>query len=96
MKRRWPTLRRALELRPDYGTAINLIAATLLDMGRLSEAIDTYRQGLALNQDGGFSTYSNLLLTLNYQAGATPGALLAEARAFGEKAACRAIAVGSA
>ncbi len=84
------SLRQALELRPDYATAVNLIAGTLLDMGRLAEAIDTYRQGLALNPEGGFDIHSNLLLTLNYQAGSPPGALLAEARAFGEKAARKA------
>jgi len=84
------SLRRALELRPDYDLAINLIAGTLLDMGRIPEAIDTYREGLALDPDGVFGMHSNLLLTLNYQAGATSGALLAEARAFGEKAARKA------
>ncbi len=87
-------LRRALQLRPDHAGVIYLIAGTLLDMGHLSEAIDTYRQGLALNPDGGFDMHDSLLLALNYQAGATPGALLAEARAFGEKAARKALPFG--
>ncbi|HWR75669.1 MAG TPA: tetratricopeptide repeat protein [Thiobacillus sp.] len=81
------SLQRALALRPDFDTAINLVAGTLLDIGRHDEALETYRRGLALNPEGVFGMHSNFLLALNYQAGASPEALLAEARAFGEKAA---------
>ncbi len=84
------SLRRALELRPDSDSILNLLAAALLDSGRYNEAIETYRRGLALNSDG-FYIHSNIVLTLNYQAGGAPEMLLAEARAFGEKAASKAV-----
>ncbi|MDP3586122.1 MAG: tetratricopeptide repeat protein [Thiobacillus sp.] len=87
-------LQRALELKPDSAAAINLFASTLLDLGRYDKAIDVYHQGLALlsrDPEGFFSTYSNLLLVLNYRARDTPETLLAKARVFGEKAAQKAV-----
>jgi len=84
-------LRRALELKPDYAVAINLLADTLLGAGRLDEALETYRHGLALHRDGVYSMHSNYLLALNYRAEDAPGHLLAEARAFGERAARQAL-----
>lgn len=81
------SLRRALALRPDFVSTANLLAGTLLDMGRHDEALETYRQGLARNPEGLFDMHSNMLLALNYRMGGTAGAMLAEARAFGEKAA---------
>lgn len=85
------SLRRALELQPDSEAIINLLAGALLDAGRHDEALETYRRGLALNPEGGFGMHSNLLLALNYQGGATPEVQLTEARAFGEKAARKAV-----
>lgn len=80
----FPALRRALELRPDDESALGWMGATLLDMGCVNEAIETYRRGLALKPDA-FFLDSALLLSLNYQSDKTPAALLAEARAFGER-----------
>lgn len=84
-------LRRALELKPDYDVAMGLMAETWLAMGHLEDAFDAYRRALALNPDGNFSMHSNLLLALNYQAERTPEDLLEEARAFGDKAAKKAV-----
>ena len=84
------TLQQALVLQPDFEAAINMRAALLLDMGRHAEGLDAYRRGLALKPDGFFNMHGNLLLALNYQAGGTADMLLAEARAFGEKAARKA------
>jgi protein O-GlcNAc transferase len=82
---------RALALNPDSDTVINLLAGNLLNMGRHDEAVAAYRSGLALDPDGLFYMHSNLLMMLNYQAGGEPRQMLAEARAFGEKAARRAV-----
>lgn len=83
-------LRRALELRPDFESALSLMGGTLLDMGYVAEAIETYRRGLVLNPDA-FYLDSALLLSLNYQSDTTPAALLDAARAFGERAARKAV-----
>ncbi len=85
------SLQRALDLKPDSDAAINHLAGTLLDMGRHDEAVETFRRGLALDPDGLFYLHSNLLMMLNYQAGGRPIQMLAEARAFGEKAARKAV-----
>ncbi len=84
-------LQRALDLNPDSDAAFNHLAGTLLDMGRHDEALGTFRRGLALDPDGLFYLHSNLLMMLNYQAGGTPAQMLSEARAFGEKAARKAV-----
>ncbi len=84
-------LQRALHLKPDSDAAINHLAGTLMDMGRHDEALETFRRGLALDPDGLFYLHSNMLMMLNYQAGGTPIQMLAEARAFGEKAARKAV-----
>ena len=60
-------------------------------MGQREAALDAYRQGLSLDQDGHLGMHSDLLLVLNYQGGGTPMQMLAEARAFGEKAARKAV-----
>lgn len=83
-------LRRALELQPGFESAISRMGGTLLDMGRVAEAIETYRRGLELNPDA-FYLDSALLLSLNYQSDTTPAALLDAARAFGERAARKAV-----
>lgn len=83
-------LRRALELRPDDESALGWMGGTLLDMGCVDEAIETYRRGRALKPDA-FHLDGGLLLALNYQSGTTPAALLAEARAFGKRAALKVV-----
>jgi len=83
-------LDKALKINPELDSAINLRSGILLELGRHKEALDSYRQGLALEPDGLFAMHSNFLLALNYQAGASSDALLAEARTFGAKAARRA------
>lgn len=83
-------LRRALELRPDFESALSWMGGTLLDMGYVAEASETYRRGLVLNPDA-FYLDSALLLSLNYQSDTTPAALLDAARAFGERAASKAV-----
>ncbi|MBN8762966.1 MAG: tetratricopeptide repeat protein [Thiobacillus sp.] len=84
------SLRRALEFQPDFDAAFSGAAGTLLDMGRHSEALACYREGLVRKPDA-YYLHSALLLVLNYQADASPRALLAEARAFGEQAARKAV-----
>ena len=81
--------RRALELQPDFDAAFSGAAGALLDMGRHSEALARYREGLARKPEALY-LHSALLLVLNYQADATPRALLAEARALGEQTARKA------
>lgn len=78
---------QALKLDPGFAPAINVCAEILLDTGRTDEALDVYRRALALNPDGLFNVAGNLLLAMNYQAGASQDALLAEARVFGARAA---------
>jgi protein O-GlcNAc transferase len=79
-------LHQALEMNPQLVGAIDVMAGLLLSMGRHDEAIETYRHGLEYGPDGLFSMHSNLLLAMNYQAGAAPDSILAEARSFGMKA----------
>lgn len=86
---------QALKLDPGFAPAINVCAGILLDTGRADEALDVYRRALALNPDGLFNVHSNLLLAMNYQAGASQDALLAEAKAFGARAARSARAQGT-
>ncbi len=80
-------LERSVALRPDSVNTMNLLASLLLEAGHNDEAIATYRRGLALDRSKGFVLHSNLIFALNYQAGASPDTLLAEARAFGQRAA---------
>jgi protein O-GlcNAc transferase len=85
-------LEQTLNRNPHLLVASDLKAGILHVMGRNEEAIETYRQGLALSpgMEESFPTHSSLLLTMNYQDGATSDALLAEARAFGANALRRA------
>jgi predicted O-linked N-acetylglucosamine transferase (SPINDLY family) len=85
------SFQRALALKPDSDSAFNQLAGTLLDMGRHEEALKAYRRGLALDPGGLFYMHSNMLMMLTYQAGGTPQQIQAEARAFGEKAARKAV-----
>ncbi|MFO7704602.1 MAG: tetratricopeptide repeat protein [Halopseudomonas sp.] len=83
-------LEQVLKVDPQLVSAIDMKAGVLLDMGCLEDALGAYRQALEIGPEESFSTHSNLLLAMNYQAGATPVTLLAEAEAFGAKAARKA------
>lgn len=78
--------RPLLEADPGSIAATNLVAGLLRDAGREGEALAVMRRGMALNpQDCGL--HGNYVFQLNCQPGVRPEALLAEARAYGEKAA---------
>jgi predicted O-linked N-acetylglucosamine transferase (SPINDLY family) len=71
--------RRALELKPDFAKAHTNLGVTFKNQGKLDEAVACYRRALELKPDYA-GAHSNLLLTLQYCAGVTAGAL-AEAHA---------------
>ena len=64
------SFRRALELNPDYAVAYYNLGNAFKDQGKPEEAVDSYRRALELKPDYA-QAWSNLLLTLQYQAGAT-------------------------
>ena len=68
---------RAIEPRVELGHILR-------NGGRIAEAIDAYRQVLALDP-GHAEARSNLLLALNYRDDCTPQEVFAEHRAFGER-----------
>jgi predicted O-linked N-acetylglucosamine transferase (SPINDLY family) len=84
-------LQQALKLKPDSDKAFNLMGDAFCNLGRLDDALAVYRRGLQLDPDGLFAMHSNLLLARNYQIDGMSAEHLAEARAFGAKAARKAV-----
>lgn len=74
--------RRALELRKDAVVYRNY-GGTLLEMGRIAEALAAYRCALELDP-GDLLVRSSLLALANYMEGIPSETLLAEARTYGE------------
>jgi tetratricopeptide (TPR) repeat protein len=77
-------LRAAVRLRPDYAAAHNNLGEVYRSLGRVSEAMASYRA--ALTADPNLRpAQSNLLNTLNCDPDATPEAVLAEHRRWGQQ-----------
>ena len=76
--------RRALELQPDYAEAQDKLGSLLKDSGQIEAALACLRQALALRPDF-VAAHSNLCLSLNYAAGATPREIHAEHLAFARR-----------
>jgi predicted O-linked N-acetylglucosamine transferase (SPINDLY family) len=72
---------RAVGIDPDHLGALTNLANAYKDQGRASEAIASYRKALASRPDDA-PVHSNLLLALQYQPGADPREILAEARRY--------------
>ena len=81
--------RHNLVLAPDQADTYLGLGHVLTVMGRIDEAIGINRMGLRAVANNA-EIHSNLLLNLNYKEGVSPEAMLAEARAYGSKAASEA------
>ena len=71
--------RKALEQQPDFPEAYNNLGNVLKILGRPEEAEAAYREALRL-RPGYAEAHSNLILGMNYPAGVSARAMLAEAR----------------
>jgi protein O-GlcNAc transferase len=76
--------RRALELRPDFAEAHDKLGSLMKDRGQAEAALACLRQALALKPDF-VAAHSNLCLSLNYAAGATPQEIHAEHLEFARR-----------
>jgi predicted O-linked N-acetylglucosamine transferase (SPINDLY family) len=83
--------RRSLDLAPSPERA-NSLAGALGDSGRHDEAMQVYREYQSRFPDS-LTLHSNMLLVLNYEENMTPEALLAEAKAYGDKVSALAKAI---
>jgi predicted O-linked N-acetylglucosamine transferase (SPINDLY family) len=72
---------RAVRIDPDHRGALTNLANAYKDQGRAADAITLYRKALAGRPDDA-PVHSNLLLAMQYQPGADPLELLAEARRY--------------
>jgi protein O-GlcNAc transferase len=79
---------RAIELRPTLAQAHNNLGIVLAELGDGERAGDALRRALALAPDRP-STWSNLLLTMNWSDALSPAELAAEHRAYGDSFAAR-------
>jgi predicted O-linked N-acetylglucosamine transferase (SPINDLY family) len=75
---------RAVAIEPDHCGALSNLADACKNQGRAAEAITYYRRALASRPDDA-PIHSNLLLALQYQSGADPRELLAEARRYARR-----------
>jgi protein O-GlcNAc transferase len=72
---------RAVQIDPNHFGALTNLANACKDQGRVAEAIACYRKALASRPDDA-PVHSNLLLAMQYQSGADPREMLAEARRY--------------
>jgi predicted O-linked N-acetylglucosamine transferase (SPINDLY family) len=72
---------RAVETDPAHLGALTNLGNAFKDQGRAADAIACYRRALEL-RPGDAAIHSNLLLAMQYQPGADPGEILAEARRY--------------
>jgi predicted O-linked N-acetylglucosamine transferase (SPINDLY family) len=79
--------RQALLIKPDYAEAYNNLGNSLRDQGKLDEAIACYRQALSIQSDSATTatTYSNLLLTMQYMSTVTPAEVFSEHQRYAER-----------
>lgn len=82
--------RHAIELRPEFVEAYSNLSQCLARMGRFDEAAGVARAGVKFSP-GDIGIQSGLLFVLNYLEGISPAVMLAEARAYGERMAARAV-----
>lgn len=75
---------QAVQTAPDHFGALVNLGNARKDAGLLTEAIARYRQALAAQPDNA-PVHSNLLLALQYHAGADPQQILAEARRYAQR-----------
>ena len=71
----------AVRIDPNHFGALTNLANACKDQGRAAEAIACYRKALASRPDDA-PVHSNLLLAMQYQPGADPREILAEARRY--------------
>lgn len=76
-------MQKAVFLLPRDAVAHSNLGLTLHEMGRLDEAEAIYQRAIQINSDAA-ETYSNLLLSFNYDSRKTPSFCLKEARQFGQ------------
>jgi protein O-GlcNAc transferase len=81
---------RALQINPAFLAAHLNLGNTLKDLGRIDEALDCYRKAIAIDPYF-FAAHDNLLFAANLKANHDPRTMLADAIAFGQRAARRAI-----
>lgn len=72
---------KALSIYPNYAQALNNMGNTYKSLGRLDEAVDAYQKALQI-QPSLSTTFSNLLLCLNYQADIEPEFIFTEHQRF--------------
>jgi len=75
---------RARALKPGLETIYLNLATTQTQVGLIAEAVSNYERALALNPDN-FDAYGMLLFHLSHSETATPEAVFAAHRAFGER-----------
>ena len=73
-----------MELQPQYPGAYNTAGVALLMMGRVREAIQSYRRGLELSP-GDVMIHSNLMFAMHFSAECDAEAIYKEARAWDER-----------
>jgi len=76
--------RRALELRPDFAEAHDKLGSLHKDRGQIEAALPCLRRALAIRPDF-VAAHSNLCLSLNYAAGASPQEIHAEHLEFARR-----------
>jgi predicted O-linked N-acetylglucosamine transferase (SPINDLY family) len=75
---------RALALQPDHLVSSNNLGSTHKSRGEIDRALACYRRAVAL-RPGDAALHSNVLLTMHYQPGTTPQALLEEHRQWAQR-----------
>lgn len=81
--------RRAIEIQPDFALAHNSLGGARLARNELEEASSCFREALRL-EPGWSRVHSNILMTMNYQAGLTQAEIYAESLNF-DAGHCRAL-----
>ncbi len=85
---------RALALRPDFVEVYENLAQVLVELGRVEQAIASARRALALHP-GSMGAHHNLLWAMLFLPAGDGDTYIAEARAFGSKAAAAALPFSS-
>jgi predicted O-linked N-acetylglucosamine transferase (SPINDLY family) len=75
---------RAARIDPHHVGALTNLGNAYQDLGRAAEAVALFRKALAA-EPAAARVHSNLILAMQYQAGADPQEILAKAREFGQR-----------